>query len=300
MSNAQNSSSPTAAPAAPSKGQPVAGKPTGKPRGAPRKKPEEYLVKQGVNAVSLASYSASPATAFLRQVVEAKNSFDYCRRYFPKRAGGNDLSSEAEENLRNITGPLFACLMGHFETFQKFLFAGAVEATRFFKDWDEGNLAALFGERSEISPRRMLAYRGQGAQVGTVLADSLSGWHSPGNVNSYFKAIDSTVSLFSNSDVEDLIVLWQIRHTLVHTGGWLTLPDAQKVKRLHLYGDHSIGFEENFQLALTKRLHRLAKDATGRLKLRLTQRLRIGLPANDQAEFSDLTKCDSPAPAYFS
>lgn len=41
----------------------------------------------------------------------------------------------------------------------------------------------------------------------------------------------------------DLAVLWQLRHSIAHTAGWLTQPDAQKVERLRqrvaIKGSHS-------------------------------------------------------------
>jgi hypothetical protein len=60
-------------------------------------------------------------------------------------------------------------------------------------------------------------------------------------------------------------VLWQIRHSIVHTGAWLTLPDAQKVKRLKPYGGKPLVFEDSFINAVSRRFHRIVRDANGRL-----------------------------------
>jgi hypothetical protein len=51
----------------------------------------------------------------------------------------------------------------------------------------------------------------------------------------------------------------------VHTGAWLTQPDAQKVKRLRQYSNRAIGFEPNFINAVARRFHRIVKAANQRL-----------------------------------
>lgn len=263
------------------------------------KKPEEYLEAGAANAITLQAYLQSPGSSFLSQLVEAKNTFDYCQRQFPKYKNSTQLTDEAKDNLRQVTGPLFASIMGHFETFQKCLFAGTLEVTRLVQNWDSEKGLKQLGDRFDPSPSRMLAYRGLGAQVGIVFADSLPGWHYPEGVSRYFKAFDDTVDIFSSDEKANLNVLWQLRHTLVHTGGWLTLPDAQKVGRLQGHGNQSIRFNENFMLALTKLFHRLIRGSVGRLEGKLRPRLQAGLTAQDQAIFDNLMRCQSPAPAYF-
>lgn len=209
-------------------------------RGAPKKKPESYLTQRSGTAFSLADYTKKPAECFLTQVVEAKNSFDYCMRKFQNAKGY--LTKEAKDNLQQVTGPLFAATMGHFETFQKCLFAGLFDSTRLLKEWDPNNWLKSAGEKFDFSASRLMAYRGQGAQIGLLFADALRGWHSPKAVNEFYRCFGSGADLFAADEVADLEVLWQIRHTLVHTGGWLTLPDAQKVKRLSGRGDSALAF----------------------------------------------------------
>jgi hypothetical protein len=276
-----------------------AAKKAAKKAGAPQKKPEDYLVAGASNAVSLQTYLQSPGSAFLFQLVEAKNTLDYCLRLFPKVKNSKKLTDEATDNLRQVTGPLFSSIMGHFETFQKCLFAGTLEVTRLLQNWDAEVGLKCLGDKLNPSPSRMLAYRGLGAQVGIVFADALPGWHGPEGVNRYFKAFDNTVDIFSSDEKANLDVLWQLRHTLVHTGGWLTLPDAQKVVRLRGHGDQSVRFDENFMLWLTRLFHRLVRDSVGRLDGKLRPRLQPGLPAADQSTFNELMKCRSPAPSYF-
>lgn len=73
--------------------------------------------------------------------------------------------------------------------------------------------------------------------------------------------------IFSNDDIKMLDLLWQLRHSVVHTAAWLTLPDSQKVKQLHGKGDRVIAFEHTFIYALSRRFHKLVKAANARLKV---------------------------------
>jgi hypothetical protein len=264
--------------------------------GAPQKKPETYLTTRAGTAFSLADYTKKPAESFLTQVVEAKNSFDYSKRKFTRKG---QLSDEAKDNLQQITGPLFATTMGHFETFQKCLFAGLLDVTRLLESWSSDSLAQSVGANVALPAARLVAYRGQGAQIGLLFADSLSGWHSPGAVNGFFKCFGSGSELFLSEQVKDLEVLWQIRHTLVHTGGWLSLPDAQKVKRLSKYGDGPLAFNELFMLAFTRLMHKTVKSSVERMEKMLRPRLRTDLDSSEQQEFDNLLDVSSPSPSFF-
>lgn len=268
-------------------------------KGRKPKKPEDYITNRSGTVFSLSDYTKKPAVCFLTQVVEAKNSFDYCKSKFPTGGGTRKLTKEAKDNLQQVTGPLFAATMGHFETFQKCFFAGLFDASRLLANWDSKSSLKVLGNEIELSPVRLSGYRGQGAQVGLLVADSLTGWHSPWTVTENFKCFESELNFFSKKESEDLEVLWQARHTLVHTSGWLTLPDAQKVKRLSSRGDSALAFDETFMLAFTKLMHRVVKSAVERLEKKLRPRLRSDLDASEKQEFDDLMKVDSPSASFF-
>lgn len=90
----------------------------------------------------------------------------------------------------------------------------------------------------EVDLVRLAAHRSEGvAPVGMLIADSMRGWHDPEAVNGMFRAFGSGTDLFSRDDCERLAVLWQFRHSIVHTGGTLTQPDAQKVEAIKSLGD---------------------------------------------------------------
>ena len=213
------------------------------------------------------SYAKRPASAFLVNVCDAEEAFAQCLTKFTKKNKGQD-DTDSEENLRQISLAIIGTLMGHFETFEKALFAGLVERSihfplfaikTFIKELEKHVKSPV------IDPAILLAFRNTTAPVGFVIADSLKGWHDPANVNSILKSIVKT-DYFSGDDQSDLSVLWQLRHSIVHTGSWLTLPDAQKVQRLRHFGDSAIAFDNNFITVVARRFHQIVKASNQRLK----------------------------------
>jgi hypothetical protein len=81
----------------------------------------------------------------------------------------------------------------------------------------------------------------------------------------YIKALGLKHDIYSNTEVQDLRVLWQLRHSIVHTGAWLTIPDATKVKRLAAFRDKPIVFSPAFINAFSRRMHKIVKSANGRV-----------------------------------
>ncbi len=227
-------------------------------RGRPFKEFHEYLTQSTgrLPRVSLDEYVDSPATAFLRYCVQAHYSILYCIEYFP----GTDT---ATGRLEHISSGLLPAIMGHFETYQKYLFSGIFEQSSLLETFDVDKffrgLQNDFGLK--IDPVRLAAYRGFSATSGIVLADSLSGWHQPERVNTLFKALVNATP-FDTTSRRRLQVLWQLRHSIVHTGGSITLPDAQKVEDLAPFADQLIVFEKNFISEVCRKFHPLVSEAT--------------------------------------
>jgi len=235
-----------------------------KKTGAPKRSFESYLAEPGGKATALADYMATPAEAFLRYMCDAYDAFEHCKNKFTKKDDGAYMQ-DSDDSLRHIAVAILATTMGHFETYQKCLFAGVFERTQNFETFDpKAVLRALDNPTIELA--RFCAYRGANAPVGFSVADSLSLWHSAKTVNSYFKAMYIKQDVFSNDDIEMLDLLWQLRHSVVHTAAWLTVPDSQKVKQVHGKGDRAIAFEHTFINALSRRFHKLVKAANARLK----------------------------------
>lgn len=227
-------------------------------RGRPPKEFHEYLTKSKgtLPRVSLAEYVDSPATAFLRYCVQAHYSVLYCIKYFPSTDVGAG-------RLEHISSGLLPAIMGHFETYQKYLFSGVFEHSNLLKKFDVREFFKRLEHdfRLEIDPVRLAAYRGFGATSGIVLADNLSGWHDPERVNEYFDLLLNATP-FDETSSRRIRVLWQLRHSIVHTGGSITLPDAQKVEDLTPFADQLIVFEKNFISEVCRKFHPMVSQAT--------------------------------------
>lgn len=258
---------------------------------------ESYLVASYAHTTSLTAYTNCPAEAFLTYVCDAFDSFTHCLNKFTKKNDGS-YNKDSEDSLRHISCAILGTLMGHFETFEKSLFAGLVERSNHFSEFTPEKFLKHFdkncGGEISISVSRLLAFRGIQASVGFVIADSLKGWHNPSGVNSFFKAFGIQQNLFSNGEISDLTVLWQLRHSIVHTGAWLTLPDSQKVKRLINYGDKPIVFDTQFINAVCRRLHKIVKAANGRLLTDCTTLLGTSPPSSVTQDFNAFLAVKSP------
>jgi hypothetical protein len=233
------------------------------------KKLEKYLIDApGVHKTSLDDYLACPAGTFLTNVCDLHDSFVHCLNKFTKKADGG-YNKDSEHSLRHISVAILSTSMGHFETFQKSLFAGLVEKSILFPAFDIEKFLKHFdkhgGGEVSLSVARLLAFRTINAPVGFVIADSLTSWHNPARVNTYFKAFGCKQDCYGADEASDLDVLWQLRHSIVHTGAWLTQPDAQKLKRLSGFGNKPIAFDSAFVAAVCRRFHKIVKACNGRL-----------------------------------
>ena len=232
--------------------------------GRPRKEFQEYLSESSNAHVSHSDYLASPASAFLKYSVEAKSAVDLCIRYFPKNQDGN-YNKDARDSLQHLVVAVLPALMGHFETYQRYLFAGTFDLSVYLSRFDVEDFFKKLSKQTniQIDWSRLAAHRATGASsVGTLLSDSMSGWHDPDRVNKYFCCFGLPYQLFNDDDKQRLSTLWQLRHSIVHTGGTLTLSDAQKVDSLNDFGGRNISFEKNFIFEVSRKLHPLVQSST--------------------------------------
>ena len=116
----------------------------------------------------------------------------------------------------------------------------------------------------QLDPLRITAYRGQPAQVGMILADSLHLWHSPFQVSEAFRSITNGAHFYTSAQIEQISLLWQVRHSIVHTGSTLTLPDAEKHHLLRPFAGKSFVFKANFIGVLAQKMHSFLKESVGR------------------------------------
>lgn len=232
--------------------------------GRPVKEFHQYLTESTASYVSHSDYLISPASAFLKYSIEAKSAIDLCARKFPKKQDGT-YSKSSLDSLQHLVVAVLPAIMGHFETYERYLFAGVFDFSVFLNGFKVKSFFKKLNKEYSFSidPIRLSAHRGLGAaSIGTLLADSLNGWHDANRVNTFFNAFNLDFRLYGNDDCAKLAVLWQLRHSIVHTGGTLTLPDAQKVPELENFGDKQIVFENNFIFEVSRKLHQIIKRAT--------------------------------------
>lgn len=250
---------------------------------------QEYLIKPMHKYDSHKHYLDSPATAFLKYAVDAKDAVNCCLNKFGKNADGS-FNKNALISLQHITTAMVPALMGHFETYQRYLFAGMFEHSSLLKGFNVEKFFKALRERSsiQIDPIRLAAYRGYHASTGIILADTLTGWHNPIIVNTYFEAYALDQQLYSTNDREQLEILWQLRHSIVHTGGTITLPDAQKVKKLRKYANQQVAFDNQIISEIARKLHPLVRDATDRMKQGFESHLVSGITADQRRSLDTL------------
>lgn len=232
--------------------------------GRPQKEFHEYLTEPSNGHVGHEDYLTAPATAFLKYAIEAKCSVDLCIRYFPKTGKGN-YKKDAIDSLQHLVSAMLPSLMGHFETFERYLFAGMFDRSVYLQSFDPDQFFKKLSKPGDVvfDPVRLAAHRKLGiSSIGLLLADSLTGWHNPDTVNKIFDAFNLQRQLFSSDHCAKLRVLWQLRHSIVHTGGTLTLADAQKVPELTKLGNSKVIFEKNFIFEVARKLHPLVRDST--------------------------------------
>lgn len=197
----------------------------------------EYIEEGIDNKVTLALYAKNPATAFLKYAVEAKNASEQCRIKFKPSPHGA-YTKEAKLSMQTINAGLHASLMGNFETFQKYLFAQMFEYSIYLENF---SVKTFFKKLKDVCKNdipidieRLSSYRINTVAVGLIIADTLKNWQSPEIVNNYFQTFAKAMNqhpreIYAPDARGNLAILWQMRHSIVHTASTITIPDAQKV-----------------------------------------------------------------------
>lgn len=252
----------------------------------------EYIDAETVSYHSLTDYAKRPCSVFLKEISSIEKTITYCKKNLPKSTKAKPTYSD--QALSTLTIAALGILMGQFELYQRFTFSSTFELSRYMPKFDLDRCIKSLQKESnlQLDICHLSAYRGQPAPIGQLIADNLSGWHMPRKVNFHMKAILNNLDFYSTVDIEALRVLWQLRHTMVHTGGWLTLPDAQKIPELSKHGDKAIFFYDGFTEAVVRRFHVIAARSTERLSKALNDNLSADVLASK--EFKDLVNISSP------
>lgn len=254
------------------------------------RKPKSFAsyIKDARPPVSDLRCPEEPGTLFLFELVQLSDAVRHCANKFPKKKNG-DYTKDSQESLHRLCAATHAAVMGHFEAFEKSIFARLFEASRLLKSFDQAKFVKqLDNWNVRVSLERLHAYRGNSTSVGSVFADSLPGWHNPWKVNAYFKGIVPGRTFFANEHVKDLGTLWQIRHTIVHTGGVLTDGDAHKVPQLTEYAGKSLIVDHRFADAVFRRMHKLVEASVGELETGFRADVVAGLSAHEETEINSL------------
>ena len=273
----------------------------------PRKEFQEYIKVTERPIVTLNLYRESPAIAFLHAAVEAKCAEEQCLNHFKIKKTAKSYNQAANNAIQIINASLLAYVMSNFETYQKFFFAQLIEYSIYLNKFDiEGFFKRVNKDTHDITINLVgfAAYRENPHSVGLVIAENLKNWHNPETVNKYFNAFNLSdenghkVSFYSHEEINDLFVLWQMRHSIVHNAGTITLPDSQKNKKLNEYGGKSIVLEEKFIIEVVRKMHRLIKEATERIRNVYVHNLSNSIPESTRQKVEKLFKVTSTCNAW--
>ncbi|EOQ98284.1 hypothetical protein LEP1GSC195_1473 [Leptospira wolbachii serovar Codice str. CDC] len=263
--------------------------------GRPRKKIQDYIIESNsADFGKMSDYYDYPVKTFLNFLCISHYAVDYCKTKFPKNAD-KKMGVEAQRHLNIIILSILPTIMGQFETFQKSLFSKCLEYSVYLDNFVPSEfLKRLKDIQSlEIDSLRLTAYRGQPAQVGTIFADSLHIWHDSHKVSHAFRALTQGVDFYTKDQIEELQIIWQLRHSIVHTGGTITRPDSQKNSKLKKFADKSIILSETFISTLGYKLHNLINNSITRYSSDFKGKLSADTPIAVQREIDSMFKVES-------
>lgn len=248
--------------------------------------------------VSHNEYLKEPASTFLQYATTAKNANLQCEKKLSKNGKAKEFNVSQKKNLDNISSSLFLSIMSHFETYERYLFSGLFDLSAYFVEFDIDEYAKKTKATIDLSVA--WAHRGvEEASVGLLVANSFLGWHNPTSVNTYFCNLVST-NLFSSDDIKTLNILWQLRHSLIHTGGTISYADAQKIEELRDFAGKHIKFDKTYIQEIVRRFHPLVYDATMRIKSKVDNIIKPDAPTSILEKKDLLFSVNSPTSSWFS
>nr|WP_156889272.1 hypothetical protein [Halomonas sp. 1513] len=248
-----------------------------------------------------APINEAPAKTFLKETVEVVDAVNHCARTFTKKKNG-EFTKDSADSYQNVAISAFGLMMSHFERFQRYQFAELLNTMDFMDCVDDAQLAKeLQKQGCELSLQRLLSGRGDPREPGQIVADAMPGWHNPERVNRYFSVIFPKVAFYSKETVRELDLMWQLRHSIVHTAGVITREDAAKIPQLHGYADRRISLGTDFVPAVARRFHIMLKHSVGRLREEAKFSMEAaGVEEEIEAFLDSVVGIDSPRRSWLS
>jgi hypothetical protein len=254
----------------------------------------QYLTDPVADRVNYEDFMEKPFAAFCRQAVNISDAFNHCVRKFPKKTS-EEYTKDSLHSMQEIASPLLASLMANLELFQKAVYARLFDLTFYIPDFNTRNLVQnLRATELDISISQIVGYRGNIMAAGNIVADAFTAWHDPLKVNAYFKALLNVEPFYQDKYVDELAVLWQLRHSIVHTGGTLTVLDAQKNESLVSKGGTPIVFRHHVFPAIVIRFHKMLKQVRNSFYPKVTGRFKTAYTENVKKQIDKLFLLESP------
>ncbi len=258
----------------------------------------DYIDTPCQDRVSHEDFLHEPFTAFLRQAVHLSDAFNHCKRHFPKKKNG-DYNKDSLHSLQEIASPILAGLLSNLELFQRSVYGGLFDLTHKIPDYTPSALVKnLKAANIDIGIQHVIGYRGTKAATGDMVADALPGWHEPRKVNNYFRGMLNVEPFYTDQQDEELSVLWQLRHSIVHTGGTLTFPDSQKLRALGILGNRAVVFRPQMVDAVVIWFHTLLKAVHSSFFPKVKGRFKEGYSGETKSAIDRLFALDSPRKAW--
>lgn len=248
--------------------------------------------------VSYTEYCQAPGVAFfnfckrLNESVETfkEHEFDQERHKFPR---------ERLPIVQYYVNSAYALLMGHFETYQKRVFAGVFEKSVYLEDFHKGSFLSrlgIKGDKVSITTEHLLAARGgeEEISIGILLADSLGSWHDPGNFCKFFCAFTNQQKqhifgqILEDQQKEVLAEMWQVRHSIVHTAATLTKSDALKVSSLEKYSGQTLVMKVNTIYESQKYLLSVVRSINKKIEAGFNSQMPVGASHRKREEIRKL------------
>lgn len=228
------------------------------------------------------SFGKSHATVFLEKLFKIKEAASK--------------ASRDAESMQIWLCSLYSYTMGQFELYVRRQFIEVLNVSVFFKSYDSTSIAEKLRKVGCMPTiESILVDSANEWEPGWLISEAMPGWHDPEKVNQYFRVLFPDFCLYSNEQAERIRLTWQIRHSIIHTGGLITRFDARKHRLLHRFGDKKLHLSEKSIDNLVYWLDGIVVDSTERLKSKITDHFETS--DDEQADdeiINEVAGCHSP------